>query len=303
MAFPYFAKLPLELQDIIWEFCILLDPPQTAHFALFKHVSILVPPPTRRPEIKEIFHLERLPHTVVDSRTTLLQTTSRSRAIALRHHDTATPTESALLKASTKSNQRPLPELRIDAATDLVILAEDSCRRAQRFSTAMMRPHLTYYPDMLRYLAVPWSPWDPSCPDDALQSLHGCISGLLRVYSTLHVLYVLVEPEVLQASKQPWPENMTWDTGITGTDIVSLDEYLAAYVEGDIHPGGFRSGNREYFEIQPEQILQLAGLESIICTLETFRNLTGSGRRSRALNIGRYRKEPVRLRLMSWKLV
>ncbi|KAK2760715.1 hypothetical protein FQN54_001950 [Arachnomyces sp. PD_36] len=309
------------MRDLVWEFYLLLNPSPTAHFARFYHRSVLIKRPGRRSEVKDIVRLKRSfpPHTVVDSCATLLQTTSRSRAIAGRHHDTAAPIEPALLlknEALEDLNQPPIPELRIDAATDLAILDKD-WHRFTKYFTQNKQPHLRDYPDKLRYLAVPWSPWEDfksrglveedisTLAEEYVPPLQSCLRGVLNVYGTLHVLYILVEPELLQASKKPWPEGITWETDIRGIITLSLGEYVAAYVEGDIHPGSFYSGDREYFEIPSEQILQLAGLEDMIYSLEEFRSVLMPENRLLApnLEVRGGRKEPVRLRLMSWKQV
>lgn len=306
MAFSSFAKLPLELQDLIWEFCVLQD---TAHFARLRYSEFFNNVRGGRPRggslpDRATLDLERTcaPHSITETRTVLLQTTTRSRAAVLGQKE---PVFLGRRCAVQKIKQSPLPGLPINAAADMVVLNDNWPGVTVGLRATVLQRVKS--PNQLRYLAVPWSPSHPESVDfknDGWQPLHRAIEKLLVLYWGLHVLYVLVEPEILQTSTQPWPENMGWEPPYPGGEPVSLEGYLAAYVEGNSHTTNFRSGNREYFEVPAEKVLHLGGLENIICALEMLRNYRNT------FNYGpgasatlESRKEPVKLRLMSWKRV
>lgn len=195
MAFPRFVQLTLETREIFWELCVR-NPTTTVHFAGVKHRTVVRG--SRRGPPSQVVHLERscAPHSE-ETLTALLHATSRSRAIALRHQDGATPVESALVhgrKTTSESSQFPLPELHINATTDRVILEEYWNQQVDRVHS--LSPRIEY-PDQLRYLAVSWKPPNlkPGIFENPpLESLHRGILGLLTVYWRLHVLYVLVDP-------------------------------------------------------------------------------------------------------------
>lgn len=385
MAFPRFTELPLELQDLVWEFCIPNAPP-AAHVAHLLKNGVQNPERSewgkplqgeQEPSLMRSCTPEAAtePYLNLDrpiALQILLKTTSRSRAVALRHVDALAPivpailagedtamrsctpeveTEpdldldpialQALLRMTSRSRavvhrdvdepapivatilpggdtaasneaQTGVPELRINAATDLVIL-EEGWYRELKSVHGMTLYHLQC-PEPLHYLAFPYSGWQ--------EELDRGLNALLSAYHKLKVLYILIEPdELLRASEQPWveyeepewsgEEEFSDDVGLGDDDVVSLDAYLATYVEGSIRPGPFRCGRREYFEVPAEQIRSLGGLQSLIEDLEKKRALrarTSDGHLADnmiAMAEGKpdaaEGSEPMRFRLLSWR--
>ena len=319
MDFPRFSEFPLELQDLVWELCIP-NPPPVAHVAQLQRAGIQTYSRSsghkrlRRDKLEPSLKRSCTPKVTTEpylgldrptTLRTLLQTTSRSRAVSLRHADALAPIESAILVegSSTVSDdaQIPYPALRINAATDLVVLEAGwylEFASLPGFSGCGMR-----CPEPLHYLAVPYP---------GRKELSNGIYALLSAYQGLEVLYMLIEPGELCASEQPWPEDLEWpDKPWPEEDEYSLETYIAAYVEGRIRPGRFRCGRREYFEIPAQKIRSLGGLGSMIVVLETWRalraqrqdglladNMISMAEGKADTEEGR---EPVRFRLLSWR--
>lgn len=201
----------------------------------------------------------------------------------------------------------PLPELSINAETDLVILNEGWNAQIEGLSGRANRQRLEQ-PEQLRFIAVPWTLQKthdhPAEPNDApcrlYPTLLSGIRNLLVAYGGLDVLYVLVEPDVLRAaSEQPWTETREWDETLKG-DEISLGTFLAAYEEGQIRPGSFWCGWREFYEVPAEQVAHLRGLEDMAWWLEILR--AQRTEREDARNMGPDAEmEPLRFRFMTWR--
>lgn len=306
MTFPRFAELPLELQDHVWELCIP-NPPPLAHFAQaqledskrFKR-SIDGPPLLYRQtsSLKRswISTIDAGPYRDLDRYTalrTLLHTASRSRAVALRHPDALDPVESVLLPESDvpspEEDNLSKPALRVNAATDLVILEGDWYMGilSQEICSMGLQCH-----EPLRYLAI----------SNSKDEVRIGSWSLLNMYRQLRVLYILLEPDKLRG-RQPWEYNQEMED--------DLETFIAVYAEGRIRPGPFRCGRREYFEIPPQQIWSLGGLARLVDTLETNRLLRSPSDdcprvdNTKAMAEGKPDEmdemEPVRFRLMTWR--
>jgi hypothetical protein len=228
MAFSRFAELPLELQDHIWESYIPGHPLATAHFALLSPML---------EAIEDVPSLIRSRDTTVEqysgfSRSTalrtLLQTTVRSRAVSLRHKDALQPTVSTILRPSELYGIYQLPSLRINTATDLVILEDDWYLQMKICPEAPLRQLLSSTP--LNYLAV------QHCNQSAIFGTR--VHKLLLTFEQVRVLYVIIEPELF-----------------SGEDITT-------YIQDRGRPRGFLYGKREYFEI-PERVARMSASRNI----------------------------------------
>lgn len=235
MAFPSFLRLPLELQDLVWELSIPDSTPCTAHFTLLlPMVDAIEDVPSLRRSRAPITGFEPYPgFSRFTALRTLLQTTSRSRAVSLRHADTFTPPPSATLRERPFYGAQPfLPELRINVATDLIILEDDWYSEVRPLPESSIRQLLSS--DPLRYIAI------------SNRNGHSGIHRLLSAYEHLKVLYILVEPSLFGPT-----------------------EDITTYRQGQNRPGGFWFGRREYFEITPE-IAELSGSRKVLDLHERF---------------------------------
>lgn len=235
MSFSCFSQLPIELQDLIWEFYIP-NSTRTAHFAgLFPMLDAIekVPSLTRTlaPHMTPAATLAPT-YTGFDRATalrTLLQTTSGSRSVSLRHNDALSSTTSLTLRegSSFPLTFPHIPALRINANSDLVILEDSWYKTMKQIPGAPLRDLLSLEP--LHYLAILQKP-------DRLRLADG-ICRLLLSFEELHVLYLLVYPNLFDSTGE-----------------------IGAYIEGRGRGGGFWVGEREYFEITPEA-QELGGAE------------------------------------------
>lgn len=318
MNFPRFGELPPELQDLVWEFSI----PQPSPIAHCAHLQ----PGSRKPLMalhvygpvrgRHASSLKRSRGPSFDTEAyrgferpkvlrKLLQTTRRSRTVSLRHPDALEPVESTILAGwgeplSNVADPRCY-DLQINVATDLVVL--DKMHRSDSLGYGTLDKTWVQRLDPIRYLAVPY-------PGNERELDHQ-IKVLVKPYRHLRVLYVLLEPEDLQDCKGPWEQDLNSKVGSSSGGGLSLFEYLEAYKEGRFHPGPFRCGQREYFEVPAEQIRFLEGLESLIGVLENIRvrrrmkadrqlvggvDVLAEGKFSTMDDI-----EPMRFRFMSWR--
>lgn len=307
-SFTLFPKLPLELQDLIWEFYLLGPSPPTAHFARIERDT----PNEFRVEEKPDLPTEMLlvyrsgppshlndAYIGFDRGATLLQTTSRSRALTRRLKATQThPLFPALLLKDPRFSVC-CPSLRIDTSTDIIILNN------------VFNGHLLPGPPpgfdatawYFRYIAI-------NIPSYHLESksLKYIIANIKSIYvDSLDVLYVIVDPDVLRQSEgQPWIDSR--DLGIMNHRF-SLERYLKTYTESKIRPAGFKCGTREYFEVPAEQIPRLGGLSRVIALLDFAGSLRQRPKerilaeKQKAIDRGEIeeRSEPIRFRLMTWR--
>lgn len=292
-SFSRFPELPLELQDLVWEFYLLSPSQPTAHFGRLKLKCIFTDESARgwyRPILYRIAPPSGITGAYLgyDHHKTLLQTSSRSRAISLRLPDASTPPDSALLLKERKG-PFPLPSLRIDISNDLVIFE-------QGYHTE--RPGPVDHTEEILYIAVVY---DIRNDSDCCE-LADSFSCLIEAYWDVYVFYVAVDPDVLrQCENLPWRERTH-----SHNFEFSLEEYLAAYTESKRRPGGFMCGNREYFEVPAEKIPRLGGLCEAIyaldCARRSFPNDNPPISPTAAERLERYQPfEPRSFRLMTWR--
>jgi hypothetical protein len=347
MGFPWFARLPLELQDRVWEFAI---PPTTpsALFADLKMDKLIIH--TLDSDILRCFANsqklvvrldytcppeDRL-HSISDDLTSILRTTRRSRAAARRLLDSKQRTSAVTaFEAAEQGNLRLLrrnislggvrvrdPRLSLQShyqlpkrpanpdGTSLVLLNYNWNEECPFLYTPFgERRRILLAPrQQPRYMAVPWTlparherKLDGD-PPGLLQTVAAprrlCrgLAGILVAYPHLEVLYVLVTPELVQrAQDRPWRQQDVW-TNESGDGpslpTSSLESYLAgSYGEEPSHcPGPFWCSWREYFEIPPEQVVRLGGLEGMIREMESLRVV-----------MAERQWETTPVRLMSWR--
>lgn len=267
-----FLRLPTELQDAIWNNAVL--PAPTVHFASLqrekkriKARGVIRPwgPYSRHRYnllIKRFLPLgleESLPRLEIVSRVC-----RRSHA-AVRQHEIQ-QVEPFRIDASEADNPA-LPAISIDAALDLVILHPNWANTARK----TVKPPEFALPEsrnplraQLRYLAVPWcAPWAKWSKTPAREA----IEGLLAPFFGLHVLYVILEPEILNVARQHCS---------SGEDEICLEDYLATYRNHHDSPASFRYGDRVYHEIALADARKLGGLVGMMKVFNSVREKRAS---------------------------
>ncbi|KKZ63301.1 hypothetical protein EMCG_00284 [[Emmonsia] crescens] len=295
MAFPRFIQLPPELQDLIWESFIINFAP-TAHYTRLR----IITPPMPHYGSRQSLYLNRsriskqiAREIYFDPIILLLQTTNRSRAIAQRcqklysRPHLSDGYDSMLLYREIISIGRctPLPALRINVSTDLVILGPGWDRQP-----IPIQPRIMEVPaEQPRYLAIPWASegswvWEFS------------LGSLLDVCKNVQVVYILLSPEQLRESEQPWPDK----------DVVST-WFIDFLAQGRVGPEVFRCGKREFYDIPPVRVSQLGGLQSFIRFVgarllrKVGKNQERSERYTNDIAMGNRLIQLSTFRLMSWR--
>lgn len=305
-SFSLFAKLPLELQDLIWEFYLTPSRP-IAHFARLE-LDSLDPYVEFKPDLPIVMlrvYRSHPPSHLSDAYirferdATLLQTTSRSRALTRRLNPSRTHSLCSALLLKDPNVPDPLPSLRINTSTDLVILKDG-------YSSYLLPcpgPGFDTTARYFRYIAINLPRYDPFS-----NSLKWAITNIIRVYfDVLDVLYVIVDPDVLRQSEdKPWKDSRSLNIS---SHRFSLERYLKAYTESNIRPPAFNCGTREYFEVPAGQIPKLGGLSTVIAFLDSAGGMRLSpdervlAEKRDAAHRGQIEVtcEPIRYRLMTWR--
>jgi hypothetical protein len=252
MSFSRFTDLPLELQDLIWEACLVsppvhlviaqryVPPDNRPYYCVnlfrtpqYRHLSLYLDPSyVTRPYISEL-----------DTLRAILCTSRRSHAVAKRYLASLTrpplPKAASLQQAPTKRSNDYREQRPVDAISDILAF-QLGWHDTYRFATRGARR------DQVRYLALTCVPSDPDWAKDAFDFVQGT---LFYSFRGLAVVYILVDPRELVDFYMLWPVNWQLTTWEYGT--VFLEGYLAAYTEGGastslfaVHPGNSMRSRR-----------------------------------------------------------
>ncbi|KAK6956650.1 hypothetical protein Daesc_001929 [Daldinia eschscholtzii] len=267
--FPFFLRLPREVQDNIWKVAIDLSPP-TAYFA---ELELYEPNDEDGPDIvfKRLYQPHELASAPPPSNTieSLLQTCKRSRAAVIRYRrkyqhicistlayfeDVPSDDYDTSLRTITKA---PLG-INLDPSSDLLIL-DDSWR-----DEYVLRGCNEFRKQTgIRNIAVPWTKQSCLTADDVLNILFYA-EGIIQAFPSLEVLYVVVEPTELEEATGNWPYHDE-----------DPEMALKPYVENNYEEGGapreFRVSGRQYFEVSPLQLTTLGGLRDFVLLLGDHR--------------------------------
>ncbi|EQL02483.1 hypothetical protein OCS_01804 [Ophiocordyceps sinensis CO18] len=251
--FSPFSRLPLELQDLIWETSI----PRPSAVAYKARLSLQ---PRHRNEdgsmgsnSKNKVHLDHVKpaNRGSDFRSmlsALLVTCRRSSAVAILVYNSI----------------QPAPEIRlrglghpVNVSTDLVIVQDgwqDVSRAFNALSARHLEPRKT-----LRYVALELNA-------DLSRGLgFNSILGFLNICEDLHAFYFVLDPDYLPALQGPWlpEEDRDW-IALSRYDEPFLVRFFDAYKQAQgIQMPLFRTGNREYYELGLDYVAQAGGLEEV----------------------------------------
>ncbi|KAL2132055.1 hypothetical protein VTI74DRAFT_4257 [Chaetomium olivicolor] len=309
--FTFFPRLPIELQDAIWN--IAVTPAPTAHFACFQREKKdrRYTSGVRRPwgagswRSRYYLSIQRFLPPGLDNPPPWLDVLRRvcRRSLAAVHRHEIRLLEPFQIEAGEtqdpKGDHLTLPPITIDSALDLVILHPNWSNTARRIA----KPPEFALPEIrhpmkaqLRYLAIPWcAPWAKWSKKPAREA----VEGLLAPFFRLHVLYVVLEPEDLKAARRP----------CSSEDEICVEEYVAAYKGDHASPTSFRYGGRVYYELLPTEVQELGGLVGMMKVFNTVRekrNKPSRQRNSPTINPEQGREAKI-LRtapsfyLMSWR--
>lgn len=200
MSFTRFLDLPGELQDIVWLLTAGRRPSPSAHIAHLHQKRRCVLHGDNFPEY--ISHTQYSTHlTRNDSESEtwhhyeyqvilahLQGTCRRSRALALQLSRPIQPVEVVYIQGSRSLSDpiEELPVLRIDAATDLLTLAP-GWQATMRYLSSDSQDDWLDMPAQVRYLAVPWAPYDSRTAGYEQQSVYVSSERLLRFYQNVCV--------------------------------------------------------------------------------------------------------------------
>ncbi|KAK2799357.1 hypothetical protein FQN50_008516 [Emmonsiellopsis sp. PD_5] len=310
-SFHLFPSLPLELQDLIWTWSILTTTPTAHYVDVSIGQAIPDTDPNNIQPAENllhyywrwVFHLSRScmlssscppARPFFDTITILLQTTSRSRKVARRHLNLPghVPDKSMLLhcedgkKATFQNHQAcildrtrndpvptlpPLPALRIDTTTTLIILKK-------YWNMGEVNPQTTFRgPGQLSVhleqpiqigLLLDDGDREEGRHEPSLYQIRLMLLGLQNAYPRLQRIFLLIAPEVVMA-------NQPTDTSV---DTDAVNEYIATYPRWSRRDDGwsgketFWCPGREFYEIPLEQVRKLGRLEKVMEVWRSYCN-------------------------------
>lgn len=293
--FSFFARLPVEVQDMIWDLALVGWP--IAQFADIKRTPIGLldlASNTHTPKNLAVTFCRSRAPADGDVPPALLTTCVRSRAAVMRYRPPVDCVEIAETRRPSYRRRGMVlaPAVSITSA-DLVVLAKDYwVSECQTFGIRAVEG-LLHGEGNVHYLAVQCSA-APVHPD-LLVSLRRATEGLLTAFPRLRVLYWVVEPNECAGGVRPWPE-CHW-----------LPRYLAKYGGGGSGSDGdggssspeplhFQCGTRDFYELPVEHVAQLGGLEPLIHMLAYAME-----RGHRIIGVNVERQSFPSLRLMTWR--
>ncbi|CAM1509557.1 Fc.00g032960.m01.CDS01 [Cosmosporella sp. VM-42] len=313
-SFELFPWLPVELQDYIWDFALHASFPRT-YFATFAAkmkaeqeiadgqndwtlgLQRTVPPTFALPCLQDPIDM--------GPKAILRQTCRASREIALDPRLRPAPLEPMRLdqgriigppgtpsKTLRQLGPPPLPAVEMDGSKDLLVLhwgwrsftRTDSWRRVP-FEQADIQESTK----QLKYLGITWSrscsafydPFQLGGDDNGLP-------GLFVPFPKLRVLYGIVHPKKIRASKEkPWAEEDS-----------ALEEYLGACENTNYEDGSrtFNWRDMEFYEVPKDRVSRLGGLQDLLSILNKLRRMAsdvGGSHRSIAVRVLTFRVVPV----------
>ena len=309
-GFPRFLRLPLEIQDRVWE----LSVPTAAPLAYPVRLSFRgTQPPFVRSlppgaEGEDDFgpsgvRLDLIGPAGFDRAETraalarLLVTCRRASATALRVYDSLlrtaelftlwTPARPGAPEIRPSRRRRTstcasVVPLQLDRARDLVVLQPGWQEACVRFGGQALE-HLKWPAPSLHNIGLRWD--GPRPPGTQPYYTLYAINGLLGMWLERRAVYAVLHPEDLAAAEGPWrPASQRVWPAPPGADAeeLSLEDFLDAYRDDDDDddvPGGgggggpvtFRGTDREYYEVPAEQVARSGGLEEVVEMLETAR--------------------------------
>ncbi|OTB10769.1 hypothetical protein K445DRAFT_16315 [Daldinia sp. EC12] len=296
--FPFFLRLPREVQDNIWTVAIDSSPP-TAYFA---GLELYEPNDEDDPDIvfRRLYQPHELSSAPPPSNTieSLLQTCKRSRAAVIRYRrkyqhicistlayfeDVSFHDYDTSLRITTEA---PLG-INLDPSSDLLIL-DDSWR-----DEYVLRARNEFHKQTgVRNVAVPWTEQSLLTEEDALNIVFYA-EGIIQAFPSLEVLYVVVEPTELEEATGSWPYHDE-----------DPEMALKPYVENNYGEGGapreFRVSGRQYFEVSPLRLTTLGGLRDLVLMLQDHRYciIRQIGRRT---DYNADELAPFVVRVMTWR--
>ncbi|KAI1801363.1 hypothetical protein F4811DRAFT_564085 [Daldinia bambusicola] len=238
--FPFFSRLPNEIQDTIWTTALDMAPP-TAYFGRIEEIGDL-----EEGVSKVILRRLCLPHEHSstpppwNTMETLMQTCQRSRATVSLHCQRHQPTYILELAVSWSQYHKGhyLVRISLNASSDLLIL--DGNWLDER-----------WLGDVYRFLY---------CFNNTSETnifLHN--TGILEIFYDLEVLYVMLEPTQLEEVTEDWPYHHD--------HVMPLRPYLEAHYGKGGPAREFHAFGRRYFEVSPMKLASLGGLRKFVSIL------------------------------------
>ncbi|KAK2594588.1 hypothetical protein QQS21_007718 [Conoideocrella luteorostrata] len=246
--FPSFARLPIELQQTIWE-ATIPAPCATAYPA-----KLTIQAPHRNEDgsiganSKCRAHLHNAAK-IGPAKSGFISTLSSLLLCCKAASDAAT----AAYQRHKTDSPMSLRGLRheINARRDLLMLQQGWQSQCHRLATSVryIEPQRT-----LHNLAIVW-------PGPETKEFYGfnALMNLLSLWKNLQALYVVVDPGYLEA--KPWipDEDRCWDNGYNGCLSTFLDTY--GLNQSPHEPSVFYDGDRVYYEVGGDVLAKAGGLE------------------------------------------
>ncbi|KAI0113419.1 hypothetical protein F4814DRAFT_460536 [Daldinia grandis] len=280
-CFPLFSHLPQVIQDKIWTVVLETRRPT----AYFLGIEAIKDPKEDSSDLEDdhskvIFKRLCLPHQGPPTLPpwndieTLLQTSQGSRAAVTRYRQTHQHTRLLELAVSRAQYMEPkdnkmvstimgstqynpttkgFPGISLDASSDLVILDTYWSRMVLRHR----HRHVFLERAAVRFIAIPMNR-----PSGAYLDY---VSDMLKAFPDISVLYIVVDPEQLEAFKGDWQ----YDRRVAYTGLqLHIEENYKHGMNGkhtcSPGPKRFYCFGREYFEISPVQLTTLGGVVSLL---------------------------------------
>ncbi|KAJ4267568.1 hypothetical protein NW762_003676 [Fusarium torreyae] len=305
--FPRFSRLPLEIQDEIWELALNIEAP-TAHFVTLKYRTNFysnVPPDQEREWWEtcaatiatEVDTSRAKP--VFPTRYALMLTCRRSRHVVQRasrlwepadlHTTRATliqplvPVEYHFFHAKGYRDQMTEPQ-KIDTYQDLTILI-DPWAVGSIFQQGLPREDTL---PQIRQAAIPFLPTDSKYKHGYYKQK---FTKLLHVLPKLRVLYILVHPDqTRKAMRKVDPEMCTKMTAYFDNREETQDE---------VPFKTFQCRDRVYYEIPEITLMQMCQLRKLPRLIDKLWNLSETQRKKSQSEYGE--QPPLVIRIMTWR--